>query len=132
MAYPRGPRTGIRIGPWFHPIVLDRTVSGPLHLQIATRLRAAIAAGVLTPGARLPSARSLAGQLGVARGTVDAGYAVLIGEGVVVPRGSAGTIVSPELAARAAAAGPAPHAVRGKARRGAHRATAVPYGAAGA
>ncbi len=85
------------------PIVLDRTVSGPLHLQIATRLRAAIASGVLTAGARLPSARSLAGQLGVARGTVDAGYAVLIGEGVVVPRGSAGTIVSPELAARAAA-----------------------------
>lgn len=84
------------------PIVLDRTVSGPLHLQIATRLRAAIAAGVLAPGARLPSARSLAGQLGVARGTVDAGYAVLIGEGVVLPRGSAGTIVSPELAAQAA------------------------------
>jgi GntR family transcriptional regulator / MocR family aminotransferase len=84
------------------PIVLDRTVSGPLHLQIATRLRAAITAGVLVPGARLPSARSLAGQLGVARGTVDAGYAVLIGEGVVVPRGSSGTIVSPELAARAA------------------------------
>ena len=84
------------------PIVLDRTVSGPLHLQIATRLRAAISAGVLAPGARLPSARSLAGQLGVARGTVDAGYAVLIGEGVVVPRGPGGTIVSPELAARAA------------------------------
>jgi len=84
------------------PITLDRTITGPLHLQIATRLRAAIAAGVLAPGARLPSARSLADQLGVARGTVDAGYAVLIGEGVVVPRGSAGTIVSPELAARAA------------------------------
>jgi GntR family transcriptional regulator/MocR family aminotransferase len=84
------------------PITLDRTISGPLHLQIATRLRAAIAAGALAPGARLPSARSLADQLGVARGTVDAGYAVLIGEGVVVPRGSAGTIVSPELAARAA------------------------------
>src|SRR5580693_8449421 len=75
------------------PIVLDRTVSGPLHLQIATRLRTAITTGVLAPGARLPSARSLAEQLGVARGTVDAGYAVLIGEGVVVP---------PELAARAA------------------------------
>ncbi len=84
------------------PITLDRAVSGPLHLQIATRLRAAIAAGVLAPGARLPSARSLADQLGVARGTVDAGYAVLIGEGVAVARGSAGTIVSPELAARAA------------------------------
>jgi GntR family transcriptional regulator / MocR family aminotransferase len=84
------------------PIVLDRTISGPLHLQIAMRLRAAIASGVMAPGARLPSARSLAGQLGVARGTVDAGYAVLIGEGVVVPRGPGGTIVSPELAARAA------------------------------
>ncbi|HVC60568.1 MAG TPA: PLP-dependent aminotransferase family protein [Acetobacteraceae bacterium] len=84
------------------PFVLDRTVSGPLHLQIAMRLRTAITAGVLTPGVRLPSARSLAGQLGVARGTVDAGYAVLIAEGVVVPRGSAGTIVSPDLAARVA------------------------------
>ena len=40
--------------------------------QIATRLRAAIAAGALAPGARLPSARALADQLGVARGTVDA------------------------------------------------------------
>jgi len=84
------------------PIVLDRTASGPLHLQIATRLRTAITAGALAPGARLPSARSLAGQLGVARGTVDAGYAVLIGEGVVVTHGSAGTIVSPALAAQAA------------------------------
>jgi GntR family transcriptional regulator/MocR family aminotransferase len=85
-------------------IALDRSDSGPLHLQIATRLRMAIATGVLAPGARLPSARSLAGQLGVARGTVDAGYAVLVGEGVVVPRGPAGTIVSPELPAVAAPA----------------------------
>lgn len=107
------------------PIVLDRTVSGPLHLQIATRLRAAISAGVLGPGARLPSARSLAGQLGVARGTVDAGFAVLIGEGIIVPRGSAGTIVSPALAARAAP--PAQRAMPFAARRVAQPAAALPF-----
>jgi GntR family transcriptional regulator / MocR family aminotransferase len=107
------------------PIVLDRTVSGPLHLQIATRLRAAIAAGVLAPGARLPSARTLAGQLGVARGTVDAGFAVLIGEGIVVPRGSAGTIVSPALAARAVL--PAQRAMPLAARRAEQSAAPLPF-----
>ena len=56
--------------------------------------------GALAPGARLPSARSLASQLGVARGTVDAAYAVLSGEGIIEARGPAGSIVSPHLAAR--------------------------------
>ena len=55
---------------------------------------------MLTPGSRLPSARSLASQLGVARGTVDAAYAVLAGEGTIETRGPAGSIVSPHLAAR--------------------------------
>ena len=81
---------------------LDRSIVGPLHQQLASRLRAAIAAGTLAPGARLPSARNLAGQLGVARGTVDAAYAMLAGEGTLLPRGPAGTIVSPALAARPA------------------------------
>jgi GntR family transcriptional regulator / MocR family aminotransferase len=112
------------------PIVLDRTVSGPLHLQIATRLRAAITAGVLVPGARLPSARSLAGQLGVARGTVDAGYAVLIGEGVVarlLRHDRLSRAGRPRRSPRAAA-----HAVRGTPRGDAGPAAAVPHGAAGA
>jgi GntR family transcriptional regulator/MocR family aminotransferase len=82
-------------------ITLDRDIGGPLSQQIANRLRDAIAAGTLAPGARLPSARSLAGQLGVARGTVDAAYAILAGEGTLEPRGPAGTIVSKALPASA-------------------------------
>jgi GntR family transcriptional regulator / MocR family aminotransferase len=81
-------------------ITLDRNAAGPLSQQIASRLRDAIAVGTLAPGARLPSARSLAGQLGVARGTVDAAYAILAGEGTLEPRGPAGTIVSKALSAR--------------------------------
>ncbi len=81
-------------------ITLDRVAGGPLSQQIANRLRDAIAVGTLAPGVRLPSARSLAGQLGVARGTVDAAYAILAGEGTLEPRGPAGTIVSKALSDR--------------------------------
>ncbi len=76
---------------------IDRTEAAPLQDQLAARIRAAVAAGHLAPGARLPSARSLAAQLGVARGTVDAAYARLGGEGYLVTRGPAGTIVAPAL-----------------------------------
>lgn len=84
------------------PIALDRGVAGPVYRQIVARLRAAILAGTLPAGARLPSSRGLAAQLGVARGTVEAAYSVLAGEGVLVSRGSAGSVVSPHLAAHRA------------------------------
>lgn len=81
-------------------ITIDRTLAASAYQQIIARLREAMNTGVLPPGARLPSARSLAAQLGVARGTVDAAYAVLAGEGIIEARGPAGSIVSPHLAAR--------------------------------
>jgi GntR family transcriptional regulator / MocR family aminotransferase len=73
---------------------LDLTEADPIFLQIAARVRSAIAKGQIAPGARLPSSRALAAQLGVARGTTDAAYALLAGEGAIVTRGSVGTIVS--------------------------------------
>jgi GntR family transcriptional regulator/MocR family aminotransferase len=79
---------------------LDPTVAGPMYRQIVTRLRTAIAAGTLAPGARLPATRVLATQLGVARGTVETAYAVLAGEGLIVTGGAAGTMVSPALRGR--------------------------------
>src|SRR5690242_21963960 len=87
---------------------VDRHSAVPLFRQIYERTRAAIAAGRLRPGERLPSARSLAAQLGAARGTIEAAYAMLAGEGWIVARGAGGTIVAPLLAARsqAPAAGP--------------------------
>ncbi len=78
-------------------IILERDATGPLYQQIVERLRAAVTLGTLQAGMRLPSSRSLASQLGVARGTVDAAYALLAGEGVLVSHGAAGTIVSPHL-----------------------------------
>jgi GntR family transcriptional regulator/MocR family aminotransferase len=77
-------------------ITLDPTGADPLFLQIAARLRTAIASGHVLPGARLPSSRALAAQLAVARGTVDAAYGMLAGEGAIVTHGAVGTIVAGE------------------------------------
>jgi GntR family transcriptional regulator/MocR family aminotransferase len=79
------------------PFSVDRYSPVPLFRQICDRTRAAIAEGRLRPGERLPSARSLAAQLGAARGTVEAAYAILAGEGWIVARGAAGTMVAPQL-----------------------------------
>jgi len=69
----------------------------PLYRQIREHIRTAIGVGQLRPGDRLPSTRDLAAQFGAARGTVDAAYAILSGEGYLVSRGAAGTVVSAEL-----------------------------------
>jgi GntR family transcriptional regulator/MocR family aminotransferase len=81
-------------------ITLDTAEKDPLFLQIAARVRSAIVAGHLLPGARLPSSRALAAQLAIARGTVDAAYALLAGEGAIETRRPAGTIVSGEVGRR--------------------------------
>lgn len=74
---------------------LDRRRATPLHRQIYERYRSAIEGGLLAPGERIASARSLAAELGVARGTVEAAYAQLAGEGYLRTRGQAGTVVAP-------------------------------------
>jgi len=86
------------------PVRIDRRSALSIHQQLYDRIRAAIAGGQLAPGERLPATRSLAAQLDVARGTVDAAYARLMGEGYLVARGQAGTIVSPALRMPAASA----------------------------
>ena len=85
---------------------LDRHSPLPVYRQLYGRALAAIASGQLPPGGRLPSARSLAAQLGTARGTVDAAYAMLAGEGWIVARGPAGTIVAPQLSEKPGALPP--------------------------
>lgn len=82
--------------------VLARGDDVPLHRQIYDHFRTAIAAGQFRPGDRLTSARDVARQFMVARGTVDVAYAMLAGEGYTVSRGPAGTFVSPELPGLAA------------------------------
>ena len=69
----------------------------PIYLQLYRRYREAIAAGQLQPGDRVPSVRSLASELNLARGTVETAYQMLVSEGYLLARGAAGTVVSPRL-----------------------------------
>jgi GntR family transcriptional regulator/MocR family aminotransferase len=72
----------------------DRT-AGRLSDQIAAELRAAIRAGRLVAGTRLPSSRDLAQELIVSRGVVVTAYEQLIAEGFLVAHRGEGTRVAP-------------------------------------
>jgi GntR family transcriptional regulator/MocR family aminotransferase len=79
---------------------LDPTAATPFYRQIYDRFRGAIDSGVLKPGDRIPSARALTKELGLARGTIEAAYSLLAAEGYIQARGQAGTIVTPGLKPR--------------------------------
>src|SRR3954467_540429 len=85
---------------------LDPTAAEPFYRQIYNRFRGAINSGVLEPGDRIPSARALTQELGLARGTIDAAYSLLAAEGYIQARGQAGTVVTPGLKPRAPIATP--------------------------
>ena len=57
-------------------------------------LREAVQAGRLPAGTRLPSTRSLAAELALARGTVTAAYHQLVAEGYLLAVRGSGTVVS--------------------------------------
>ncbi|RYD28040.1 MAG: GntR family transcriptional regulator, partial [Lysobacteraceae bacterium] len=71
----------------------DRRATISLSTQVCDNIRTAIDDGQLEVGARLPSVRDLACQLGVARGTVQAAYDALVSELLLSTAGSAGTRV---------------------------------------
>ena len=79
--------------------------------QIEEHLRQAIRTGTLKPGARVPSTRDLARQLGVSRGLVVNAYAQLGAEGYLVVRQGALPRVSDAVAREAAEVEEAPAAV---------------------
>ncbi|MEU0272497.1 PLP-dependent aminotransferase family protein [Streptomyces sp. NPDC006307] len=97
--------------PWANAAVAARvTVGADLHLELrGPRLRAglmdalreAVRTGRLAPGTRLPSSRSLAADLGVARNTVADAYAELVAEGWLTARQGSGTRVARRAAPRA-------------------------------
>lgn len=76
------------------PIQLDRARRIPLATQIYCAIREGIQTGRLDSGARLPSWRDLAAQLGVSRGTVRVAYERLIAEQFAIGLGPAGTRVA--------------------------------------
>ena len=65
-------------------LLLPLDGDGPLHRQLYRSLRGAILAGRLGAGARLPSTRSLARELGLARNTVLLACEQLVAEGIPV------------------------------------------------
>jgi GntR family transcriptional regulator / MocR family aminotransferase len=76
-------------------IPLDRQKPEPLYHQIASFIRQGIQSGNLVPDLRLPSTRSLAQDLGVNRITVEAAYAELESEGLVISKVGSGAYVLP-------------------------------------
>jgi GntR family transcriptional regulator len=72
---------------------IDSRSATPLYAQIAGRIRVAVAAGELAPGAGLPSVRQLAAQLRINPATVAQAYRELESEGFVEMRQGAGTFV---------------------------------------
>jgi len=78
---------------------------------LESALREAVQAGRLAPGTRLPSSRTLAIDLGIARNTIAEAYAQLIAEGWLTARQGSGTRVAAAAAfspAPAAGTGPSP------------------------
>lgn len=77
----------------------------PPYEQLRAQVSGLVATGSLVPGTRLPSIRQLAGDLGVAPGTVARAYRELEAAGVVLSRGRHGT----EVVGPATSSGAAPH-----------------------
>jgi GntR family transcriptional regulator/MocR family aminotransferase len=75
-------------------MLLNLRGGGPLYRRIGHALKAAIRTGRLAHGARLPSTRVLAGDLGVSRNTVMLAYEQLLAEGYVVTRDRSTTSVA--------------------------------------
>ncbi|SEV92667.1 PLP-dependent aminotransferase family protein [Luteibacter sp. 329MFSha] len=75
-------------------IRIDRSAASTLAEQIRLGVLSAIRSGALAPGAKLPSWRALAAQLGVARGTVKAAYERLADEQVITSTRPGGTRVA--------------------------------------
>ena len=76
-------------------LVIDRDDVRPLGVQLVDGVRRGILDGRLRPGDPVPSTRSLASELGVARSSVVAAYDQLAGEGYLEVRQGAPTRVAP-------------------------------------
>lgn len=75
-------------------IVIDPRSPVPPFEQLRAQLAAAVTSGELAAGARLPTVRRLADDLGLAPGTVARAYRELEGSGVIETRGRNGTFVA--------------------------------------
>ena len=73
---------------------VDPASAVPPYEQVRQGVTALVLGGALQPGARLPSIRQLADDLGLAGGTVARAYRELEADGIVTTRGRHGTVVA--------------------------------------
>ncbi|MFJ7587327.1 PLP-dependent aminotransferase family protein [Streptomyces sp. NPDC097617] len=83
---------------------LDLTAGRGLRAGLTEALREAARSGRLAAGTRLPSSRTLAADLGIARNTVAEAYAELVAEGWLTARQGSGTRVAERARPRRPAA----------------------------
>lgn len=83
---PRGPELLLELGD-------DEAGDRRRGARVEARLREALASGRLDPGARMPSTRALARDLGVSRRLVVEAYDQLAAEGLIEGRQGSGTFV---------------------------------------
>lgn len=97
---------------------LDRKSKVPLHRQLYDQIREAVLAGHLAPGARLPSSRTLASELGCSRNTAVTAFDQLLSEGYLAGQVGSGTYIShvlpEELLSLSGTQRRAPRQVQGK------------------
>lgn len=75
-------------------LAVDDADPVPAYEQLRRQLTDLVHTGVLPPGARLPALRQLAGDLGLAVGTVARAYRELEAAGLVTARRGGGTRVA--------------------------------------
>lgn len=75
-------------------IVVDTEAAVPVYEQIRSQIAGAVADGRLKDGERLPAARALAADLGIAINTVARAFSELESAGLVLSKRRVGTVVT--------------------------------------
>ena len=75
-------------------VTIDPRSATPPFEQLRVQVRDAVATGALAAGAKLPTVRALAQELGLAVNTVARAYRELEADGVIETRGRNGTFVA--------------------------------------
>ena len=73
---------------------LNKSLSAPLHMQLANYLREKIYSRAWGSGMRIPSEHDLMGTFDISRGTVRRAIKSLVGEGLLIQEHGRGTFVS--------------------------------------
>jgi DNA-binding transcriptional regulator YhcF (GntR family) len=97
-----------------HLTIDSESATAPFE-QVRIQIAAAVAAGELSAGTRLPTVRSLAADLGLAANTVARAYRELEADAVIATHGRRGTFVHSEVVDEAAAPSFAADAARASA-----------------